>query len=84
MSDLTCRDLIDFLDDYTAGTQPGDVRRRFEEHLKVCRACRDYLRTYQDAIALSKAALSAGDVPVPPGVPSALINAVLAARRKHA
>lgn len=83
MSDLiTCRELIDLLDDYVAGAQTPVVRAEFERHLAVCRACRDYLQTYRETIRLSRAAMGADDAPAPDGVPPALLKAILAARER--
>lgn len=73
---LTCRDLIDFLDDYTAGTQPAEVRAEFDRHLAVCRHCREYLQSYRDTIALTLACRDEND-PVPAEVPAALVEAVM-------
>lgn len=77
---LTCRELIEFLDDYTQGRQEPSVRADFERHLAVCRACRDYLKTYRDTIALTR--ISAADSPLPPGAPEDLIRAITESRRR--
>lgn len=81
MNLLTCRQLIDFLDDYVEGTQPPDVRAAFEAHLGVCKACRDYLATYRDTIRLTQAA---GDSDATTsGAPADLVRAILKARTRH-
>ena len=77
---MTCREFIDFLDDYLAGAQPDELRREFERHLQLCASCRDYLRTYRDTVALARAACS--DPDAPPDAPKELVNAILAAIRK--
>ena len=80
---LTCRELIDFLDDYVAGTLPGPQRERFDEHLGRCAACVRYLRGYQGtmrAVALSFAPEAAP----PADVPEELVGAILAARKASA
>lgn len=82
MTNLTCRELIEFLDDYVAGNQPAEVRRHFEDHMKCCASCHDYLRTYRDTINISRAALNKSDAPVPTSVPNGLVEAILAARKK--
>jgi anti-sigma factor RsiW len=58
---VTCRELIEFLDDYVADALPAGVRRQFEWHLKLCPACRRYLKTYRRTIDLERRAL--GDIP---------------------
>lgn len=55
--ELSCRDLIEFLDDYVAGRQPDGLRVAFEAHLADCRHCRDYLRTYRDTVRIARSAL---------------------------
>ncbi len=82
MTDLTCRELIDFLGDYRSGDLPADTRAAFESHLTICRHCRDYLRTYEDAIKLGRGALLTDTDPAPPGVPATLVNAIVNAIRK--
>jgi anti-sigma factor RsiW len=79
---LTCRELIEFLDDYVAGTLPPARLRRFEEHLQVCDDCVSYLDSYRKTIALEKRVYLAGqmDAPTPTDVPEGLLKAVLAAR----
>ena len=62
MPELTCRELIDFLDDYIEGSQQAGVRTRFEVHLERCPYCVDYLKTYRDTISHARgAATSAAD-----------------------
>ena len=36
MHELTCREFIDFLDDYVDGNQEDDVCARFEGHIEEC------------------------------------------------
>ncbi len=55
---VSCRELIEFLDDYVAGTLPDGVRSEFELHLKLCSACRRYLESYRMTIGLERKALS--------------------------
>jgi predicted anti-sigma-YlaC factor YlaD len=75
---LTCREFIDFLDDYHAGTQPPSVREEFERHLAVCRHCREYLQSYADTVRLTRA-IGRDEHAVPQEVPAMLVQAVLAA-----
>jgi anti-sigma factor RsiW len=74
---ITCRELIQFLDDYHEANQPADVRARFEAHLAVCADCRRYLATYRETIGLARA--SCADEDSLQGVPPVLVNAVLKA-----
>ena len=79
---MTCRELIDFLDDYFAGDQPDAVRQSFERHLAICPYCLDYLKTYRDTVALVKGACDGLDDNRLPDAPPELIRAILAAVRK--
>jgi len=79
---MTCRELVDFLMEYLAGTLPNAERARFDAHLSECPDCVAYLRTYRDTVKLGKAVFTEPDSPVPPEVPDDLVEAILAARPK--
>jgi hypothetical protein len=77
---ITCRELIDFLDDYVADALPAEQRALFDDHLGRCVPCVRYLRSYQGtmrAVALTHGP-NAGP---PPDVPEELVTAILEARR---
>jgi anti-sigma factor RsiW len=78
---MTCKDFIEFLLDYVSGELPKAQQALFEEHLKVCRSCVAYLSNYRDTLALSKAAFSESEGPVPEEVPEELVVAILSSRR---
>ncbi|HKD75733.1 MAG TPA: zf-HC2 domain-containing protein [Ktedonobacterales bacterium] len=40
---LTCQELVELITDYQDGTLAPEERRRFDEHLAVCDACREYV-----------------------------------------
>jgi anti-sigma factor RsiW len=82
MKSLTCRQLIDFLDDYLAGTQPADVRAAFERHFGACEACRGFMASYRATVKLGKAVFQRPDDEVPAAVPEDLVRAVMAAAGK--
>lgn len=44
---MTCRELIDILDDYLDGALSEDLRGDLERHLEDCAPCRAYLATYR-------------------------------------
>ncbi len=77
---ITCRELIEFLIDYTDGALPADERKRFEEHLSVCPSCVAYLKSYLKTIELGREALGSEDKSVPAGMPESLLRAVMAGR----
>jgi anti-sigma factor RsiW len=83
MSDalLTCKQLLDFLDDYVAEDLAPDARREFDRHLALCPPCVAYLEGYRETIRLGRASLEASDAPAPADVPDELVRAILTARR---
>lgn len=80
---LTCRDLVEFLLDYTDGTLPPDRRAEFDRHLRDCGCCTNYLASYRLTIELGRAALDEPglDKPLDARAPQKLIDAILAATR---
>lgn len=80
---LTCKEFIEFLDDYLSGTQAREARAEFERHLKLCPPCVDYLKSYQATVRLASSLCGEGDGgKVPAAVPEDLVQAILAARKK--
>ena len=79
---MTCREFIEFLNDYVDGALPPSQRQLFDEHLAGCLDCQTYLESYKRTVRLGKLALGDGDGPVPTGVPESLVQAILAARRE--
>ncbi len=78
---ITCRELIEFLDDYVGDTLPADVRDAFEFHLKMCGPCRKYLRTYRKTIELEQQALGRTDAPAEP-MPDDMVSAIVSAMKQ--
>ena len=76
---ITCHELLDFLYLYLENELPEERRADFDRHLAVCDPCQEYIRRYQDAIRLGRAAYSDADVF---DVPEELVRAILDARRK--
>ena len=81
--DLTCREFVEFLDDYIAQDLAGEALASFEKHLSDCPPCVAYLETYRQSIRMSRAALRDADQRIPEAVPEDLVRAILAARRKR-
>jgi len=80
---MTCREFIDFLDDYVDGALPAGQRHFFDEHLAGCLDCQTYLESYKRTVRLGKLALSDDDHgPVPKDVPESLVQVILSARRR--
>lgn len=80
---VTCREFADFMTDYLSGELPADERAVFEHHLSLCVNCQRYLTSYRESVALGKRAFDDDAAAVPSSVPDDLVNAILAARRRH-
>lgn len=76
---LSCRELIEFLNDYIDDELPAPRRELFDRHLGICEDCRRYLESYRRTMAASVAALSRTGLALEPP-PEDLVRAILAAR----
>ena len=77
---MTCREVADFMLDYTSGELPVEVRAVFERHLERCANCREYLALYLKSVELGRRAFAEDDaLAVNAGVPDELVAALLAA-----
>ncbi len=79
---VSCREFVEFLDDYLAGALAGDRLVTFNDHLAACPSCVAYMKTYQEAVRLGKAALPPSEDPLPADVPEDLVQAILLARTR--
>lgn len=79
---VTCRDCADFLMDYLDGLLPDEEKRKFDVHLDRCRDCRVYLDNYRKTIAITCAEGRDGCDTSEVKIPTRLIEAILAARKK--
>jgi anti-sigma factor RsiW len=77
---VTCREVADFLADYLDGDLPEQERKRFDEHLRVCPNCVEYLAIYRTTVTLGRHAFDDTDA-IASGVPEALVTVILAARK---
>ncbi len=77
---LTCRDVIEFVMAYLDNELGSDERRKFEEHLKVCPSCVNYLDSYKLTVRLGKSVLTNLDDPADGRVPADMLKAIRDAR----
>lgn len=82
MACLTCKQFMEFLDDYASNAQDEAVRAEFDRHMKDCPPCAEYLREYMDTIRLAKTCSEVREARE--SAPEGLISAILAARAKKA
>ncbi len=80
---MTCREVVEFLMEYLAGELPPEQHQAFTRHLEGCPECVAYLKSYEEAVRLGKAAFSEPDRPVAGDVTEELVQAILEARRKR-
>lgn len=76
---MKCREFVEFLDDYLAGSLPDAVRRELDLHLTHCVNCTSYLQTYRETVRLARTVCSDPENPIPEEVPEELVRAILAA-----
>lgn len=77
---ITCEEVISFLLGYLSGELAPEKVVDFERHLSICPSCVAYLKTYQDAVKLGKAAMKAPLPGVPAELGADLRRAILDAR----
>ena len=80
---MTCREFVEFLDEYLSGELPESVLGDFEAHLAHCVDCTAYLATYRETIRLAGSICSEPEGPIPEGVPEGLIQAILEAYSRN-
>lgn len=79
---MSCRELVEFLDEYLAGGMEPARVSAFNEHLAACPPCVAYMKTYQRSRTWARESLLQEKDAVPEEVPEKLVKAVLAARRE--
>ena len=62
MADLTCRELVELVTDYLEGALPPRDRLRFEQHLRACGNCTQYVAQFRETLRLT-GTLGTDDVP---------------------
>jgi anti-sigma factor RsiW len=76
---MTCRQFEDFIVSYLDGSLDRNARREFENHIRACKACHDYLAAYRETVVLGKRVFDGLDE-IPATVPEDLVLAVLKVR----
>jgi anti-sigma factor RsiW len=78
---MNCKEFVEFLMAYINEELPPEEAREFEQHIKDCPPCINYLDTYRETLELEKHAYD--EEALPEGAPpEALVQAILAARKK--
>ena len=76
----TCREFIEFLDDYVAGELAAERRDAFQRHLSLCASCTAYLDSYRVTILAARGTAHPGIEDVPAEVLTAIL-ATIASRK---
>ena len=82
MTQLTCRDVVDFLAEYLDHALDTAQRQAFERHLARCDECVAYLKSYEQTVRLGRAAFDDLDAAADAHLPGELVEAIAAARRR--
>ena len=80
--EITCRELVEFLDDYLSRGLPEVDRKAFDAHLAACPSCVAYMQTYEATVRAGKRMFGGPEGPSLADVPEDLVQAVLAAFRR--
>lgn len=51
--EMACQELVEVITDYLEGTLPASDRVRFDTHLSMCSACREYVEQMRGLIRLN-------------------------------
>lgn len=71
---ITCREFIEFLDDFLSESLPEEQRRQFEKHLTVCPDCAAYMDSYEKTVELMRTLADCEEPPV--DIPEELVRAI--------
>ena len=82
--EMTCREFVEFLSDYLEGELPDDQAVVFEEHMRLCPPCIEFLESFQTTVRLGIDVCRCSESEPPPDVPERLVQAILEARRSSA
>ena len=80
--ELTCKEILDFLDEYVGGTLPPDRRAAFDRHLAICVECTAYLDSYRKTVSLTREASTQPDRDRVASMPEGLIRGILSSLKK--
>jgi anti-sigma factor RsiW len=53
LQQLSCQELVELVTDYLEGVLPAEERARFEEHLRPCAGCSEYVAQMRATIELT-------------------------------
>lgn len=51
----TCKQITDLLFDYLNDKMSPNLKRDFQQHLRICPDCVNFLKTYKNTVSLSRA-----------------------------
>jgi anti-sigma factor RsiW len=81
--EMTCRDFGEGCGELSEATLSPERARLFERHLSICRACADYLASYQRTIAIARTSAQLDDASLT-ALEDRLIETILEARKRRA
>ncbi len=82
---MTCKQLVEFLEQYIAGELSVGVRENLDSHLETCANCLRYFTSYKSTVRLAARATEHPDDASSAELPEELVQAILfeRGRAKH-
>jgi len=71
LTNKTCKQMTDLIFDYLNDKLSPNVRRDFQQHLKICPDCVNFLNTYKKTVSESRSICSEE---IPPRVRNNILN----------
>lgn len=81
--EMTCKDFVEFLNDYVDDELSAERRAMFERHLSICPDCTAYLQSYRATMTRSVWSMGRSVDRVGDELPPELLQAILEARQKE-
>ncbi len=78
---MNCQEVFEFVMDYLDGELAPEQRQGFEEHLRACPECVNYLESYRLTVRVSRLACQTREGACE-RMPEGLVRAILAACQK--
>ncbi len=79
-SEIECRQIAEFLGDYSEGTLPRGTRELIDFHINGCAPCAAFLNTYRGTMDATR---KLADVPIPPEMKERLLTVLAEVVTSH-
>ncbi len=82
MNEMCCKQIVEFMADYLEKELPDEAYKVFEQHIKDCGCCAEFLRTYRETILLCRECMCNKPPEDRPEIPEQLVKAIMEARKR--